>query len=208
VVLKVASPDIAHKTDVGGVALHLRDADQLRAAWVTMLESLRHRAPKARIDGFEVEEMAGDGKEVLVGMQRDPGFGPVVVFGLGGIYVEVLRDVTFRLAPLRTLSAEHMVASVRAFPLLQGVRGEAPSDLPALYEVIERVSQLSVDNPEVTELDINPLIVRTAGQGAMAVDARVVLGPSSRSGSPASARRSGSARRRTRPRGAGSRRRR
>lgn len=201
VALKVAAPTIAHKTEVGGVALNLRDETELTAAWRTMGATLAERAPNARLEGFEVEEMAGAGKEVLVGVQRDPGFGPVVVFGLGGIYVEVLRDVTFRLAPLRPLSAEHMVASVRAFPLLQGVRGEPPSDLPALYEVIERVSQLAVENPEVAELDINPLIVRPAERGACAVDARVVLGPSSRSGSPASASRSAGGRPRMRPRG-------
>lgn len=182
VVLKVASPDISHKTDVGGVVVGIADAAGLRAAWDRMARAVRSAAPAARIDGYEVEAQVPAGKEVLIGLQRDPNFGPVVVFGLGGIYVEVLRDVTFRLAPLRPLSAQHMVESVRAFPLLTGVRGEAPSDLPALYEVLERVSQLAVENPEVQEMDINPLIVRPAGHGAVAVDARVVLGPPSRSG--------------------------
>ncbi len=187
VVLKVASPEISHKTDVGGVALGIADPPALRAAWERMQRSLRSAAPRARIEGFEVEFQIPTGKEVIVGVQRDPNFGPVVVFGMGGIYVEVLRDVTFRLAPLRTLSAEHMVESVRAFPLLQGVRGEPPSDLAALAEVIERVSQLAVELPEVVELDLNPLIVRAQGLGAVAVDARVVLGPPSRSAPTASA---------------------
>jgi acetate---CoA ligase (ADP-forming) len=203
VALKVASPDLSHKTEVGGVALRLADAAALRTAYDAMGRSLAVRAPKARIEGYEVEEMIGPGKEVLLGVQRDPGFGPVVVFGLGGIYVEVLRDVTFRLAPIRTLSARHMVQSVRAFPLLEGVRGEPPGDLPALYEALERVSQLAIELPEVAELDINPLIVRAAGNGVRAVDARVVLAaPPSRSGRSASARRSGSAPPRTRRRGA------
>ncbi len=180
VVMKVASPDISHKTDVGGVAVGLRDADQVRAAWSRMQESVRAAAPTARIEGFEVEAQVSGGKEVLVGVQRDPGFGPIVVFGMGGIYVEVLRDVTFRLAPVRPLSAQHMVESVKAFPLLKGVRGEAPSDLPALQEAIERVSQLAVELPQVSELDLNPLIVRPAGKGVVAVDARVVLAPSSK----------------------------
>src|SRR4029077_652176 len=114
---------------------------------------------------------------------------------LGGIYVEVLRDVTFRLAPIRPLSARRMVQSVRAFPLLEGVRGEPPSDLPALFEVIERIGQLAVERPEVVELDLKPLIVRPAGRGVRAVDARVVLAPSSRSAPGPSARRSGTARR-------------
>jgi acetyl coenzyme A synthetase (ADP forming)-like protein len=208
VALKVVSAEIPHKTEVGGVALHLAGEDELRAAWQTMAKSLSIRAPNARIEGFEVQAMVPSGKEVLVGIQRDPAFGPIVVFGLGGIYVEVLKDVTFRLAPLRPLSAQHMVASVRAYPLLTGVRGEPPSDLRALYETIERVSQLAVENPEVTELDINPLVVRPAGHGVVAVDSRVVLGPSSRSGSRASGggsdtppprtRRAGAARRRRR----------
>jgi acetate---CoA ligase (ADP-forming) len=180
VVMKVASPDISHKTDVGGVAVGLQDAPAVRVAWQRMQESLRKAAPNARIEGFEVEAQISGGKEVLVGVQRDPGFGPIVVFGMGGIYVEVLRDVTFRLAPLRQLSAQHMVESVKAFPLLRGVRGEAPSDIPALEEAIERVSQLAVDLPQVAELDLNPMIVRPAGKGVVAVDARVVLAPSSR----------------------------
>ncbi len=185
VAMKVASPDISHKTDVGGVALGLGSEPEVRAAWDRMHERLRTLAPSARIEGFEIEAMVAGGKEVLIGVQRDPAFGPVVVFGLGGIYVEVLKDVTFRLAPLRPLSAQHMVASVRAFPLLKGVRGEPPSDLPAIYEAIERISQLAVEQPDIVELDVNPLIVRSEGQGVRAVDARVVgAPPSSRSGPP------------------------
>jgi acetate---CoA ligase (ADP-forming) len=180
VVLKVASPDISHKTEVGGVAVGLEDAEYVGTAWDRMQASLRTLAPTARIEGFEVESQIRGGKEVLVGLQRDPDFGPIVVFGMGGIYVEVLRDVTFRLAPIRPLSAQRMVESIKAFPLLRGVRGEAPSDLAALEEAIERVSQLAMDLPEVVELDLNPLIVRPAGKGVVAVDARVVLAPSSR----------------------------
>ncbi|HYA58578.1 MAG TPA: acetate--CoA ligase family protein [Thermoplasmata archaeon] len=181
VVLKVASPDISHKTDVGGVALGIVDAEALRGAWERMHRSLQAAVPHARIEGFEVEAQIEGGKEVLIGVERDPNFGPIVVFGMGGIYVEVLRDVTFRLAPLRTRSAMNMVESVKAYPLLKGVRGEPPSDVVALTEAIERVSQLAVDVPEVTELDINPMIVRPAGQGVVAVDARVVIAPSSKS---------------------------
>jgi acetate---CoA ligase (ADP-forming) len=199
IALKVASRDISHKTDVGGVALGLQDPSQLAGAWTAMQRDLARHAPRSRIDGFEVEQMVAGGKEVLVGLQRDANFGPIVVFGLGGIYVEVLRDVTFRLAPLRPLSAERMVASVKAFPLLQGVRGDASGDLPALYEVIERVSQLAVQNPRILELDINPLLVLPEGRGVCAVDARVVLGPSSISASRSSRDRSGTVRRQTRP---------
>jgi acetate---CoA ligase (ADP-forming) len=198
VVLKVASPDISHKTDVGGVALALSDAAALRAAWEAMHTALAVRAPDARIEGFEVESQVPSGREVLLGVQRDLNFGPVVVFGMGGIYVEVLRDVTFRLAPVRPLSARHMIESVRGFPVLQGMRGERPGDLNALAEAIERVSQLAVELPEVVELDINPIVVRPGGSGVVAVDARIVLAPSSRSERTSSVGRSSTGRRRTR----------
>jgi len=180
VVLKVASPDISHKTEVGGVRVGISDADELRTAWAEVRATVTARAPKARLEGFEVEKMITGGKEVLVGLQRDPRFGPVIVFGLGGIYVEVLKDVTFRLAPFDLSEAEEMVASVRAFPLLKGVRGEKPSDLPALYTILGRVAQLALDLPQVQELDLNPVIVRPEGEGVFAVDARLVLGPNGR----------------------------
>ena len=179
VVLKVASETISHKTDVGGVALNLGDAEQLRKAFATMRSTLARMAPRARIEGYEVEHQVPAGPEVLIGLQRDPNFGPLLVFGLGGIYVEAFKDVTFRLAPVVSLSAETMVREVRGFPVLQGMRGGPAGDLPALYEAIERVSQLAVELPEVTELDLNPMIVRPAGEGTVAVDARVVLGPPS-----------------------------
>jgi acetate---CoA ligase (ADP-forming) len=194
VVLKVASPDISHKTEVGGVRVGIASDEELRATWAEVKATVAAKAPTARIEGFEVEKMIQGGKEVLVGLQRDPRFGPVIVFGLGGIYVEVLRDVTFRLAPFDQAEAEEMVASVRAFPLLQGVRGEKPSDLPALYSILGRVAQLALDLPQVQELDINPVIVCPAGEGAFAVDARLVLGPSdpiSKSALPVSVPRSG-----------------
>ncbi|MCI4360859.1 MAG: acetate--CoA ligase family protein, partial [Thermoplasmata archaeon] len=180
VVLKVASPDISHKTEVGGVAVGLEDADQLRAAWGRMEQAVARTAPKARLEGFDVEAQVTGGKEVPVGIQRDPEFGPLVAFGLGGIYVEVFQDVTFRLAPMRSRSARRMIETIRAFPILTGVRGEKPSDLEALEEAIERVSQLALEVPEVAELDLNPLIVRPAGEGVVAVDARVILGPPER----------------------------
>jgi acetyltransferase len=181
VVLKVASPEISHKTDVGGVAIGLADVAALRAAWERMGRSVRAAAPSATIDGYLVESQVPGGKEVLIGFQSDPSFGPIVVFGMGGIYVEQFRDVTFRLAPMRPLSAHHMIESVRGYPLLRGVRGETPSDIDALAEVIERVSQLAIQHPEVTELDLNPLIVRPVGLGVVAVDARVILAPPSKS---------------------------
>jgi acetate---CoA ligase (ADP-forming) len=201
VVLKVASPDISHKTDVGGVAVGLQDRTALGEAFAKMSQDVPRRAPGARISGYEVEAQVPAGTEVLLGIQRDANFGPVVVFGLGGIYVEVLRDVTFRLAPVRPLSAQNMIRSVRGFPMLQGVRGRPPGDLKALAEAIERVSQLAVDRPEIAELDLNPMIVRPEGDGVVAVDARVVLAPPSTGVPSPSAGRSGTARHRTPPLG-------
>jgi acetate---CoA ligase (ADP-forming) len=210
VVLKVASPDISHKTEVGGVRINIADSPELRAAWSEVRATVESKAPKARIEGFEVEKMIPGGKEVLVGLQRDPRFGPVIALALGGIYVEVLQDVTFRLAPFDRTEAEEMVSSLRAFPLLQGVRGESPSDLPALYTILGRVAQLALDLPQVQELDLNPVIVRSAGEGAFAVDARLVLGssgPISISAPLASAPRSRTGRPRTPSTGAARRRR-
>jgi acetyltransferase len=175
VVLKVVSPDILHKTDVGGLAVNLADADAVRAAWNTVRASLAQKAPTARIQGFEVEAMVPDGKEVIIGAQDDPLFGPVVMFGMGGVYVEALKDVTFRFAPMRARSARIMIDEVRSAALLKGVRGEAPSDIDALCDAIERVSQLISDHPEIGELDLNPIIVRPSGQGVVAVDARILL---------------------------------
>jgi acetyl coenzyme A synthetase (ADP forming)-like protein len=175
VVLKVVSPDILHKTDVGGLMAGLNNASAVRMAWSSVHASLAARAPDARIEGFQVEAMITAGKEVIVGAQDDPVFGPVVMFGMGGVYVEALKDVTFRLSPMRTRSAQMMNEEVRGSALLKGVRGEPPSDVDALCEAIERISQLITQNPEISELDLNPIIVRAVGQGVVAVDARVVL---------------------------------
>jgi acetyltransferase len=178
VALKVASPDITHRAEVGGVALGLSGPEAIRAAWESMRRTVSTRVPEARLDGFSVEAMVPSGKEVVVGGIRHPVFGPVVLFGMGGAYVDVLRDVTFRCAPLTALGARQMVGAVRAAALLAGVRGELPSDVAAVGETIERVAQLLVENPSVAELDLNPVIVGAAGKGATAVHARVVLAPS------------------------------
>jgi acetyl coenzyme A synthetase (ADP forming)-like protein len=187
VVLKVSSPDILHKTEVGGVRLHLETEDDVRKAWRALREEISLRVPQARWEGALVEQEVRGGREVILGAQRDPQFGPIVLFGLGGVYVEVLKDVTFRLAPMRRLSARHMVRSIQGFPLLEGVRGEGPADLDALEEILLRLSQFIVEQDLVQELDVNPLLVRGKGQGAVAVDARIVLQAplSSRSGPPA-----------------------
>ena len=177
VALKIVSPDILHKTDVGGVRLNLQDADAVARAFAAIDTSVRRFFPSAAIQGIAVQEMVAGGKEVILGMTRDPSFGPLLMFGLGGIYVEVLKDVAFRVAPIGPDEAEAMIREIRSFPLLRGVRGEKPSDLNAIVDALCRLSQLCVDFPEVLEMDVNPLLVKPEGEGAVAIDARLGLVP-------------------------------
>ena len=175
VALKIVSPDILHKTDVGGVRLNLGDADAVAQGFAGIDATVRRLFPNAAIHGIAVQEMVVGGKEVILGMTRDPQFGPLLMFGLGGIYVEVLKDVAFRVAPIGPDEAEAMVREIRSFPLLGGVRGEKPSDLRAIVEALGRLSQLCVEFPEILELDVNPLLVKPEGSGAVAIDARLAL---------------------------------
>jgi len=175
VVLKVASPDILHKTDVGGVKLNLRSSEDVRDAFDLIVYRAGRYVPGARIWGCQVQQMVPGGREVLVGMSRDPQFGPLVAFGLGGIYVEALKDVSFRVAPFSRQEAEEMIREIRAYPLLEGVRGEPPADHEAMVDALLRISQLVTDFPEIVELDINPLMVFEEGRGAMAIDMRLIL---------------------------------
>jgi acetyltransferase len=173
--MKIASPDILHKTDIGGVRLNIRAPDEVRDSF----DLLNYRAlqfmPEAEIWGVLIQEMVEGCHEVLVGMSHDPQFGPLLAFGLGGIYVEALRDVTFRIAPVARWEAREMLSEIRGYNLLRGVRGERPADLEAIADCILRVSQLVTDFPEIVELDINPLIVCEEGKGAVAVDLRMAL---------------------------------
>jgi acetyltransferase len=177
VALKIVSPEILHKTDVGGVRLNLRDADAVAQGFSAIDNSVRRFFPHASIHGIAVQEMVVGGKEVILGMTRDPQFGPLLMFGLGGIYVETLRDVAFRVAPIGPDEAYAMIREIRSFPLLQGVRGEKPSDLSAIVDALCRLSQLCVDFPEILEMDVNPLLVKPEGEGAVAIDARLGLVP-------------------------------
>ncbi len=175
VVLKVASPDILHKTDVGGVRVGLQDAADVKDAFDLITYRAARYLPEARLWGCVVQKMAPPGLEVLIGMNRDPQFGPLVTFALGGIYVEILKDAAFRLAPFSRAEAEAMLDEIRASPLLEGVRGEPPVDREALVDALLRVGQLATDFPEIEELDINPFMVYERGQGGSALDMRLVL---------------------------------
>jgi len=173
VALKIVSPEIIHKTDVGGVVLGCDEAHEVRDAFDQIVASVRTHSPDATISGVLVQRMVKGGRETIVGMNRDASFGPMVMFGLGGVLVEAVQDVVFRIAPLSQNDARDMVRGLRGFKILTGIRGQAPAHLSALEEVLLRVSQLSVDNKEIRELDINPLLAFP--DGVMAVDGRVMI---------------------------------
>ena len=175
VVMKVSSEDILHKSDAGGVRIGLRDETSLRAAFSEVLDNARAYNADADIDGVLVQQMVTGGTEVIVGMNRDPQFGPLIMFGLGGIYVELLKDVVFGVAPLGERDARNMIDGIKAARILEGFRGQAPADLDALVDCILRVSYLATEWPELTECDINPLKVFDAGKGVMALDVRFGL---------------------------------
>lgn len=175
VVMKILSPDIVHKFDVGGVILNLEDERSVIEAFERTMRQVRERRPEARIDGVLIQRMAKGGIETIIGMKRDALFGPLLMFGLGGIYVEVLKDVTFRVAPVREIGALRMVKSIRSVAILEGYRGQPPSDVDAIVECICRLSQLVLDCEEIEELDVNPLMVFKRGEGAAVLDARILL---------------------------------
>lgn len=175
VAMKILSPQIIHKIDVDGVRLNLRTGEEVADAYEAMLARVRRHHPEAELHGVLIQAMAQRGREVILGLSCDPQFGPVLMFGLGGIYVEVLRDVTFRLAPVREFGARRMVEEIRSAAMLRGVRGEPPSDVEAVVTCLLRLSQLAVECPEVVELDINPLFVFSEGHGAAVADVRVRL---------------------------------
>src|SRR5215208_5132819 len=174
VVMKVVSPQVVHKTDVGGVRVGIGNEEEARATFREILADVAAGAPGARVDGVLVQRMLRGGRETVAGITRDPSFGPLVMFGLGGIFVEVLRDVLFRVAPITALDAEDMVRGVRGVRLLEGVRGAARADFASLERALLSLSRLAADFPEIAELDINPLLAFP--DGAVAVDARVMVG--------------------------------
>lgn len=173
VALKIASPDIVHKSDSGGVKLSLKNQSEVRAAFREILEGAREKNPCASVQGVSVQKMAKPGAEVIVGTSKDPQFGPVIMFGLGGIFVEVLKDVSFRIIPLNRRDAREMIEEIKGFPALRGFRGKEPADIPALMEIILKISKVMEANPEIKELELNPVMAYK--KGALAVDARIIL---------------------------------
>ncbi len=173
VVLKIVSPDIIHKSDVGGVVVDLKDEKAVRGAYKQILGNVKKHDAKAKIIGVLVQEMAPASTEVIVGSIKDPQFGPAIMFGLGGVFVEVLKDVTFRIAPVTEEEAREMIEEVKAYPLLKGYRGSPPADINAIVKIILATSKLVMEHQEIKELDLNPIMVYE--KGAKTVDARIIL---------------------------------
>jgi len=173
IVLKISSPDIVHKSDSGGVRLGLANATQVGKAYSEIISSVRQKYSKAIIHGISVQRMAPLGTEVIIGMSKDPQFGPVIMFGLGGIIVEVLKDVSFRIVPVTERDAQGMITEIKGYPLLKGYRGQEPANILALEELIIKVSQFVEQNPQIKELDINPIFAYK--DKAIAADARIIL---------------------------------
>ncbi len=171
VVLKVDSGNVMHKTDAGGVVTDIRTDQELAKAFRDIKKTVKRKVPGARIEGMLVQPMV-DGREVIVGAKRDPQFGPVVMFGLGGIFVELMKDVSFRLLPIRRKEAAEMIREIKGYPALRGLRGQKPVKFSSLEKVILGVSRLMWDNGDIEEMDLNP--VMASGQGAVAADARII----------------------------------
>jgi len=173
VVLKIVSPDIIHKSDSGGVKLGLENAAQAGRAYSEITAAAKRTNPKAKIHGVAVQKMAKPGVEVIMGMSKDAQFGPVLMFGLGGVFVEVLKDVAFRIVPLVRRDASQMIREIKGYPLLEGYRGQEPANITVLEDLLLKLSDFIDKTPEIKELDLNPILAYS--DGAVAVDARVIL---------------------------------
>jgi len=175
VVLKIVSPDILHKTDIGGVKLNLDNEADVDNAYDDIISAAKKHEPSASIQGVSVQPMVRPATEVIIGMNKDPQFGPVLMFGLGGILVEILKDVSFRIVPLTRRDAREMIREIKGYPILEGYRGQEPADIAILEELLLKVSEFVENRDEIKELDINPIFAYR--DNALAIDARVILEP-------------------------------
>jgi len=173
VALKISSPDVIHKSDSGGVKLSLKNVSEVKTAYNEILKTVTQKYPDVSIHGLSVQKMVRPGTEVIVGTSKDPQFGPVIMFGLGGIFVEVLKDVSFRIIPVSQRDAQEMIQEIKGYSLLQGYRGKEPANIPALVDMILKVSKFVDENPMIKELDLNPIFAYA--DSAVAVDARIIL---------------------------------
>ena len=173
IVMKIVSPDIIYKTDAGGIKLNIKDETEARLAYQGIIFEAKKYNKEARIEGVIVYSMVPQGTEIIIGMMKDPHFGPVIMFGLGGIFVEVLKDISFRIIPTEERDAREMITEIKGYEILKGARGESPKDIKAIREVLMKVSKLTMENPEINEIDLNPIFVFE--KGLQVVDARMIL---------------------------------
>lgn len=172
--MKIVSPDIIHKSDAGGIKLKLSNADEVKTAFDEIIKNAEKITSRERIVGTLLSPMVSPGQECIIGMIRDAQFGPVIMFGLGGIFVEVLKDVSFRAAPLADEDIDDMISEIKGYKILTGVRGEKAKDVEAIKGVLAKLSEIVIDNPEISEIDLNPVIVHE--KGLSIVDSRVLIG--------------------------------
>jgi acetyltransferase len=175
VVMKVMSDDIMHKFDVGGVILNVNSKQEAEQVFADIYANVSEKMPEAKVDGIHIAKQIPEGTEVILGLKRDPSFGAVIMFGLGGIFVEIFKDVSFRIAPVSKKVAIDMITEIKSSALLQGARGRAVMDIDSIAEAIMRLSQLAVDCPQIKELDINPMIVLEEGQGCFVADTKIII---------------------------------
>ena len=173
IVMKIVSPDIIHKTDAGGVKVGVKDEEEARMTYQEIISKAIKYNKKAKISGVIVYTMVPQGTEIIIGMMKDPHFGPVIMFGLGGIFVEVLKDISFRILPIEEIDAREMITEIKGYEILKGARGNPPRDIRAIEEVLMKVSKLTMENPEIKEIDLNPIFVFE--KGLQVVDARMIL---------------------------------
>ena len=173
IVMKIVSPDIIHKTDAGGVKVGVKDEEEARMTYQEIISKAIKYNKKASISGVIAYTMVPQGTEIIIGMMKDPHFGPVIMFGLGGIFVEVLKDISFRILPIEEIDAREMITEIKGYEILKGARGNPPRDIRAIEEVLMKVSKLTMENPEINEIDLNPIFVFE--KGLQVVDARMIL---------------------------------
>lgn len=173
IVMKIVSPDIIHKTDAGGVKLNIKDEKEAKLAYQRIISKAKKYNKETQIFGVITYSMIPQATEIIIGMMKDPHFGPVIMFGLGGIFVEVLKDISFRILPIEEIDAREMITEIKGYEILKGIRGEPPRDIRAIEKFLMKVSKLTMENPEIKEIDLNPVFV--FNKGLQVVDARIIL---------------------------------
>jgi len=171
--MKIVSPDILHKSDAGGVKLNIQDEREAKLAYQEIIFNAKKYNKEAKISGIIAYPMIPQETEIIIGMMKDPCFGPTIMFGLGGIFVEILKDISFRILPLEERDAEEMISEIKGYQILKGIRGETPKDVKSIRDVLMKISQLVMENPEIKEIDLNPVFV--FNKGLQVVDARMIL---------------------------------